>query len=68
MEKRESFRLFAIIAFVIITFIAAGGEARNVRVKRQASGERTAKKLIVDGFIVSSKKKVRYGFARNIER
>ena len=61
MEKRQPLRLLILIAFVIVVFVAAEGEARNVRrVRRQDSGERRAKKLLVDGFIVSSKKKVRY--------
>ena len=59
MEKRQPLRLLILIAFVIVVFVAAEGEARNVRrVRRQDSGERRAKKLLVDGFIVSSKKKV----------
>ena len=62
MEKREPLRLLALIGFVIVVFVAAEGEARNVRrVRRQdLAGERRTKKLLVDGFIVSSKKKVRY--------
>ena len=62
MEKR-SLGLIGLV--IVVVFLAAGGEARNVRVKRQATDERRTKKLMVDGFMVSTKKKVRDGIEQN---
>ena len=60
MEIRLS---WALIALALLT--AAGcSEGRDMRAKRQSddnSTEREAKKLLVDGFIVSNKKRVREG-------
>ena len=63
MGKRS---LCLIGVVIVVVFLAAGGEARNVRVKRQATDERRTKKLMVDGFMVSSKKKVKDGIEKNI--
>ena len=63
MEKR-SLGLIGVV--IVVVFLAAGGEARNVRLKRQATDERRTKKLMVDGFMVSTKKKVRDGIEQNI--
>ena len=60
MEIRLS---WALIALALLT-AAVGSEGRDMRAKRQSddnSTEREAKKLLVDGFIVSNKKRVREG-------
>ena len=60
MEIRLS---WALIALALLAVLGCS-EGRDMRAKRQSddnSTEREAKKLLVDGFIVSNKKRVREG-------